>query len=106
MGAVVADNTLLVGGSAPQSPQGVIDPIPEVAALAVERGTACHVDACMGGFVLPFLEHGDHRVPPWDFRVPGVTSISADLHKYSYVPKGISVIMHRTKEMRRFQTFA
>src|SRR3954447_12428051 len=97
MAAVVDDNTVLVVGWAAQHPQGVIDRIPEIAALAVERGTACHVDACMGGFVLPFLEHGGHPVPPWDFRVPGVTSVSADLHKYGYVPKGISVIMHRSK---------
>ena len=60
----------------------------------------------MGGFVLPFLERRGHDLPPWDFRVPGVTSLSADLHKYGYVPKGISVIMHRSKELRRYQTFS
>lgn len=98
--------TVLVVGSAPQYPQGVIDPIPELASLAAERGTGCHVDACMGGFVLPFLERTGHDVPLWDFRVPGVTSLSADLHKYGYVPKGISVIMHRSKELRRYQTFS
>jgi glutamate/tyrosine decarboxylase-like PLP-dependent enzyme len=102
----VDDATVLVVGSAPQYPQGVIDPIAELAALAAERGTGCHVDACMGGFVLPFLERRGHALPPWDFRVPGVTSLSADLHKYGYVPKGISVIMHRSKELRRFQTFS
>ncbi|MEY2420798.1 MAG: sphinganine-phosphate aldolase [Acidimicrobiaceae bacterium] len=104
--ASVDDSTVLVVGSAPQYPQGVIDPIPELASLAAERGIGCHVDACMGGFVLPFLERSGHDLPPWDFRVPGVTSLSADLHKYGYVPKGISVIMHRSKELRRYQTFA
>jgi glutamate/tyrosine decarboxylase-like PLP-dependent enzyme len=106
MADVIDSDTVLVVGSAPQYPQGVIDPIPELASLAAERGTGCHVDACMGGFVLPFLERNGHDLPPWDFRVPGVTSLSADLHKYGYVPKGISVIMHRSKELRRFQTFA
>jgi glutamate/tyrosine decarboxylase-like PLP-dependent enzyme len=106
MAAAVDDATTLVVGSAPQYPQGVIDPIPELAALASERRTSCHVDACMGGFVLPFLERQGHPVPPWDFRVPGVTSVSADLHKYGYVPKGISVIMHRSKALRRHQTFS
>ena len=106
MTAAIDDATVLVVGSAPQYPQGVIDPIPELAALAAERGTGCHVDACMGGFVLPFLERRGHEIPAWDFRVPGVTSLSADLHKYGYVPKGISVIMHRSKELRRYQTFS
>jgi glutamate/tyrosine decarboxylase-like PLP-dependent enzyme len=100
------DATVLIVGSAPQYPQGVIDPIPDLASLAAERGTGCHVDACMGGFVLPFLERRGHDVPPWNFLVPGVTSLSADLHKYGYVPKGISVIMHRSKELRRYQTFS
>jgi sphinganine-1-phosphate aldolase len=106
MAAAIDDNTVLVVGSAPQYPQGVIDPIPELAALAADHGTGCHVDACMGGFVLPFLERSGHELPPWDFRVPGVTSMSADLHKYGYVPKGISVIMHRSKDLRRYQTFS
>jgi len=106
MADAIDDDTVLVVGSAPQYPQGVIDPIPELAALAMERNILCHVDACMGGFVLPFLERGGREVPPWDFRVPGVTSISADLHKYGYAPKGISVIMHRSKELRRNQTFS
>jgi glutamate/tyrosine decarboxylase-like PLP-dependent enzyme len=106
MEAAIDANTVLVVGSAPQYPQGVIDPIEELAASAAAHGTACHVDACMGGFVLPFLERNGRPVPSWDFRVPGVTSISADVHKYGYVPKGISVIMHRSKEMRRHQTFS
>jgi glutamate/tyrosine decarboxylase-like PLP-dependent enzyme len=101
----VDEGTVLVVGSAPQYPQGVIDPIPDLAAIAAERGANFHTDACMGGFVLPFMELLGHDVPPWDFRVPGVTSISADLHKLGYVPKGASVIVHRDKGLRRDQTF-
>ncbi len=105
MADAVNDNTILVVGSAPQYPQGVVDPIPEIAALAASVGANCHVDACMGGFVLPFAEMLGREVPPWDFRVDGVTSISADIHKLGYAPKGVSVVLHRTKELRRFQTF-
>ncbi|HSL59031.1 MAG TPA: aspartate aminotransferase family protein [Acidimicrobiales bacterium] len=105
MAELVSDDTVLVVGSAPQYPQGVVDPIPEIAALAASVGANCHVDACMGGFVLPFVEMLGRHVPPWDFRVEGVTSISADIHKLGYAPKGVSVILHRTKELRRYQTF-
>lgn len=98
-------NTVLVVGSAPQYPQGVIDPIQEIAALAADLGSNMHVDACMGGFVLPFMELNGEELPPWDFRVEGVTSISADIHKLGYAPKGASVILHRTKELRKYQTF-
>ncbi len=98
-------STALVVGSAPQYPQGVIDPIPELAALALEVGASFHTDACMGGFVLPFMEQLGMEVPPWDFRVEGVTTISADIHKLGYAPKGASVILHRSKALRRYQTF-
>lgn len=98
-------NTVLVVGSAPQYPQGVVDPIPELAALAAEVGASFHTDACMGGFVLPFMEELGYEVPPWDFRVDGVTTISADIHKLGYAPKGASVVLHRSKELRRHQTF-
>jgi sphinganine-1-phosphate aldolase len=101
----VNDNTALVVGSAPQYPQGMIDPIPELATLAASVGASMHVDACMGGFVLPFMEMNGGTVPPWDFRVEGVTTISADVHKLGYAPKGASVILHRNKELRRYQTF-
>jgi glutamate/tyrosine decarboxylase-like PLP-dependent enzyme len=102
---LVTDRTVLVVGSAPQYPQGVIDPIPELAALAQSIGASFHTDACMGGFVLPFMEQLGMDVPPWDFRVDGVTTISADVHKLGYAPKGASVILHRTKDLRRYQTF-
>ena len=106
MAAAVDDRTVLVVGSAPSYPQGVVDPIPEIAALAVDRGVNCHVDACMGGFLLPFMERLGRFSKPWDFRVPGVTSMSADLHKYGYTPKGASVVMHRDRNLRRYQTFS
>jgi glutamate/tyrosine decarboxylase-like PLP-dependent enzyme len=105
MASAVTENTVLVVGSAPQFPQGVVDPIPEIAALAATVDANCHVDACMGGFVLPFAEMLGREVPVWDFRVEGVHSISADIHKLGYAPKGVSVILHRTKELRRYQTF-
>ena len=105
MSAAVGAATALVVGSAPSYPQGVVDDIPAIAALAATVGANCHVDACMGGFVLPFAERLGRDVPPWDFRVEGVHSISADVHKLGYAPKGVSVVLHRTKELRRFQTF-
>lgn len=97
--------TILVVGSAPAFPHGGIDPISELAALAAEHGALCHVDACLGGFMLPWLERLGRPVRPWDFRVPGVTSISADLHKYAYGAKGASTLTYRSRELRRHQFF-
>ena len=105
MADVIDDDTVLVVGSAPQYPQGVIDPIPEIAALAADRRINCHVDACMGGMVLPYLARLGESIPPWNFSVPGVTSISVDLHKFGYTSKGASVIVHRSRELRSHQTF-
>lgn len=105
MAAAVNSNTVLVVGSAPQYPQGVQDDIPAIAALAQSVGANCHVDACMGGFVLPFAERIGRDVSPWDFRVDGVTTISADIHKLGYAPKGVSVILHNSKQSRAYQTF-
>lgn len=98
MTAVVDERTILVVGSAPQYPQGAIDPIPQIAALAQRFGCSCHVDACMGGHVLPFAERIGREVPPWDFRVDGVDSISADNHKLGYAPKGVSTVVYRSPE--------
>ncbi|WP_019137211.1 pyridoxal phosphate-dependent decarboxylase family protein [Cellulomonas massiliensis] len=92
----------LVVVSAPCYPFGALDPVEEVAAGAVRRGVACHVDACLGGWVLPWW--GD--LPAWDLAVPGVTSLSADLHKYGYAPKGVSVLLHRGRERHAAQYFA
>ncbi len=105
MEAAIDENTVLVVGSAPQYPQGVIDPIPEIAALAAARDINCHVDACIGGVTLTYLRVLGEDVPPWDFSVPGVTSISVDLHKYGYTAKGASVILHSDKRRRAYQTF-
>jgi len=105
MRAAIDDSTVLVVGSAPQYPQGVIDPITDIAALAAERDINCHVDACMGGVTLTYMERLGESVPAWNFDVPGVTSISVDLHKYGYTAKGASVITHRTKKLRAYQTF-
>ncbi len=102
----ITPNTVLVVGSAPSYPQGVMDPIPEMAAIAQERGVLFHVDACVGGFMLPFLRELGYPIPPFDFRVPGVTSISADAHKYGYAAKGVSVILYRNAALRRYQFFA
>jgi sphinganine-1-phosphate aldolase len=105
MSAAIDENTVLVVGSAPQYPQGVIDPIADIAALALAADINCHVDACMGGVTLTYLARLGHDIPPWNFEVPGVTSISVDLHKYGYTSKGAGVLMHRTKRLRNYQTF-
>lgn len=97
--------TALVVVSAPCYPYGVIDPIAEVAALAAEREVLCHVDACLGGYLLPFWERLGRPVPPWDFRVAGVTSMSADVHKYGYGFKGVSTVMYRDRELYEHQIF-
>ncbi|HSZ37691.1 MAG TPA: aminotransferase class V-fold PLP-dependent enzyme, partial [Acidimicrobiales bacterium] len=106
--AACTDETIMVVASAPTYPHGVIDPVVDVAALALRRGILCHVDACMGGFLLPFLRDMG-RLPDgdraYDFRVPGVTSMSADVHKYGYAAKGVSVILYRDHELARKQLF-
>ncbi len=99
-----ADTVMLVG-SAPQYPHGVVDPIEEIAALGRDRDIPVHVDACIGGFVLPWVEKLGHHVPRWDFRVEGVTSISADVHKYGYGAKGASVIVYRSMDYLKHQFF-
>ncbi len=105
MASAVDDDTVLLVGSAPQYPQGVMDDIPALGQVAIDAGCNLHVDACMGGFVLPFVERLGRDVPPWDFRVPGVSSISADIHKLGYAPKGVSVVLHASKQLRSYQTF-
>lgn len=105
MRQAVSGNTVIVVGSTPGWPHGVIDPIPEIARIAEERGISCHVDACLGGFVLPFLRRLEHGVPEFDFRVPGVTSMSADLHKYGFTAKGASVVLYRDPDIHKYQPF-
>ncbi len=99
-------STILVVGSAASYAHGVIDPIPELAALARDAGVLMHVDACVGGWVLPFQRELGLEQTPFDFSVPGVTSISMDLHKYAFAPKGVSVLLQRTRELRDAQYFA
>ena len=99
------DETILIVGSAPQYPQGVIDPIDAIAEIAAHRNINCHVDACMGGVTLTYLERLGEPIAPWDFRCDGVTSISVDLHKYGYTSKGSGVLLHRSKTLRSDQTF-
>jgi len=106
MREAITANTALLVASAPSYPQGVVDDAPQIAALARERGLLCHVDACVGGMMLPFAERLNYPLPAWDFRLPGVTSISVDLHKYGYAAKGASVILYRNKALRRHQLFA
>ena len=102
----LGEAAVLVVGSAPSYAHGVVDPITGLAALAAERGIRCHVDACIGGWVLPYAERLGRDVPPWAFGVDGVTSISVDLHKYAYTPKGASILLHRDPALRRPQMFA
>ena len=90
MADAIREDTVLIVGSAPSYAHGVIDPIPEIAAIAADRGLRCHVDACIGGWVLPYAPRLGREVPPWTFAVDGVTSISADLHKYGYAAKGVT----------------
>lgn len=98
-------NTVVIVGSAPSFPHGAIDPIEELSQLARRRNIGFHTDACLGGFVLPWAEKLGYPVPPFDFRLPGVTSISVDTHKFGYAAKGTSVILYRDKELRHYQYY-
>jgi len=106
MAGAITGNTVLLVGSASGYAHGVVDPIREIAALAAERGLLCHVDGCIGGFLLPYFARLGAKIPDFDFRVPGVTSISMDFHKYALTPKGASCVLYRSDELRRAQYFA
>ena len=106
MAAAIDKNTVALVGSTPSFPHGIVDPIPELAALAQEEGIGLHVDACLGGFVVPFARGLGYAVPDFDFRLPGVTSMSADTHKYGYAAKGTSVVLYRGDALRRYQYYA
>jgi glutamate/tyrosine decarboxylase-like PLP-dependent enzyme len=105
MSDAINKNTIALVGSAPGFPHGVIDPIVELSELALRHGIGLHVDACLGGFVLPWAEKLGAPVPPFDFRLEGVTSMSADTHKYGYAAKGTSVLLYRGESLRRYQWF-
>jgi glutamate/tyrosine decarboxylase-like PLP-dependent enzyme len=102
----ITPNTVLLVGSAISYAHGVVDPIRELAALARERELLCHVDGCMGAFLLQYFRRLGASVPDYDFRVPGVTSISMDLHKYAFAAKGASTILYRSKALRKYQMYA
>jgi glutamate/tyrosine decarboxylase-like PLP-dependent enzyme len=103
--AAITPNTAVIVGSAPCFPNGLVDPISELSELARTRDIGFHTDACLGGFVLPWAERLGYDVPPFDFRVPGVTSMSADTHKYGYAAKGTSVVLYRDKDLRHHQYY-
>lgn len=105
MRKAVTRNTVVIVGSAPCFPHGVVDPIEALSELARSRGIGFHTDACLGGFVLPWAEQLGHQIAPFDFRLPGVTSISADTHKYGYAAKGTSVVLYRGRELRHHQYY-
>jgi len=106
MREAITGNTILLVGSAPNYSQGIIDPIHEIGELAQEHNLLFHVDACVGGIHLAFMRKLGYDVPDFDFSVPGVTSISADMHKYGYAAKGASSVLYRDKSLRRYQIFA
>eukprot|EP00731_Ephydatia_muelleri_P023907 Em0016g178a len=105
MANAISSNTVVLIGSAPHFPHGIVDPIEEMAAIGRACGIGVHVDCCLGGFILPFMDKAGYPIPPFDFRVRGVTSISADTHKYGYTPKGTSVVMYSSQKLRRHQYF-
>ncbi len=103
--AAITPNTIQIVASAVSYAHGVLDPIPEIAGVARRHDLLFHVDGCIGGFLLPYFKRLGADLCDFDFSVDGVTSMSMDFHKYAYCPKGASVILHRTKELRRFQIF-
>ncbi|ETW93343.1 MAG: hypothetical protein ETSY1_39620 [Candidatus Entotheonella factor] len=106
MAAAVTSQTIMLVGSAPCFPYGVIDPIADLSILAQERQLWLHVDACVGGFLAPFVHQLGYPVPDFDFQLPGVYSMSADLHKYGFTAKGASTVLYRDEELRQYQPFA
>ncbi|XP_050982126.1 sphingosine-1-phosphate lyase 1 [Labeo rohita] len=105
MRRAISRNTAMLVCSAPHFPHGIMDPIVEVAKLAVKYNIPFHVDACLGGFLIVFMEKAGFKLDPFDFRVKGVTSISADTHKYGYAPKGSSVVLYSDRKFRHYQYF-
>ncbi|CZT16797.1 probable glutamate decarboxylase/sphingosine phosphate lyase [Ramularia collo-cygni] len=102
---LINSNTILIVGSAPNFPHGIVDDIPALSRLAIKYRLPLHVDCCLGSYVIAFLSKAGFPSPDFDFRVPGVTSISVDTHKYGFAPKGNSVVLYRTPELRRYQYY-
>jgi glutamate/tyrosine decarboxylase-like PLP-dependent enzyme len=105
MGAAIDERTALIVGSAPAYPHGVFDDIAALGELALARGLPLHVDACVGGFLAPFMKLNGEAIPAFDFSLPGVTSLSADIHKYGFAAKGASLILYRDAGFKAFQQF-
>ena len=105
MRRMINRNTVMILAGAPEYPHGTIDPVEAMGEIAQARSIPLHVDACVGGFILPFMEMNGENLPLWDYRVPGVTSISADIHKYGYAAKGASTITYRNLDYLRYQMF-
>jgi len=103
MSKAINANTIMIAGSGPNYPHGIFDDIQALGKLAKKHNIGLHVDCCLGGFLVPFMQDAGYALPPFDFRVDGVTSISCDTHKYGFAPKGTSVIMYRDKELRKYQ---
>jgi sphinganine-1-phosphate aldolase len=103
--ALINANTVALVGSAGNYPYGLIDPLDKLSDLALKHGLGFHVDGCLGGFILPWVEKLGYSIPTFDFRLPGLTSMSADTHKFGYALKGTSVILYRNKRLRRYQFF-
>lgn len=101
----VTRHTIVIVGSAPSFPHGMIDPIEELSEIARQNQIGFHTDACLGGFILPFAEKLGYLIPPFDFRLPGVTSLSVDTHKYGYAAKGTSVVLYRGADLRHYQYY-
>lgn len=106
MRARINQNTVAIAGTAANYPHGLIDPLERLSDLALEHGIGMHVDGCLGGFLLPWIERLGYRVPKFDFRLPGATSMSCDTHKWGYGPKGASVVLYRNRALRRYQYFS
>ncbi|KAG8626440.1 hypothetical protein KVT40_005385 [Elsinoe batatas] len=102
---LINTNTVLLVGSAPNFPHGIIDDITSLSRLAVRHKLPLHVDCCLGSFLVPYLAKAGYETEPFDFRLPGVTSISVDTHKYGFAPKGNSVVLYRTAALRKYQYF-
>ena len=102
----INENTILIIGSAPELPRGMVDPIPKLGSIAKENNLGFHVDSCLGGFMLPFLRKLGYTIPDFDLSVPGVSSISADIHKYGYSPKGASTLTFKSEKIRKYQFYS
>ncbi|KLU89673.1 sphingosine-1-phosphate lyase [Magnaporthiopsis poae ATCC 64411] len=105
MARLINPNTVILVGSAPNFPHGIMDDIAGLSRLALRRRIPLHVDCCLGSFLVPFLERAGFETQPFDFRLKGVTSISCDTHKYGFAPKGNSTVLYRTAELRKYQYF-